>query len=62
MAQILDRKHESKPVTKSPLFDWRKHLKVHPAAEFFPPLSPQELHALTNDIEANGLHTQIAFY
>jgi hypothetical protein len=59
MAQILNRKHESKPVTETPLFDWRKHLKVHPAAELFPPLSPEELQVLANDIKANGLHQRI---
>jgi hypothetical protein len=59
MAQILERKHESKPVTKTPLFDWRKHLKVHPAAELFPPLAPDELQALVDDIRANGLQQPI---
>jgi hypothetical protein len=29
-----------------PPFNWRDHLKVHPAAELFPPLLPDELKAL----------------
>jgi hypothetical protein len=58
----LERDNESKPVTEAPLFDWRKHLKVHPAAELFPPLSPEELQALADDIKINGLRTKIVIW
>ena len=34
---------------------WRSRLKVHPAAEMFPLLEPDELRALADDIKANGL-------
>src|SRR6266404_1786902 len=36
-------------------FDWRSHLKVHPAADLFPPLSEAELKELAANIKANGL-------
>jgi hypothetical protein len=36
-------------------FNWREHLKVHPAAELFPLLPEAELRELTADIKANGL-------
>jgi hypothetical protein len=38
---------------------WRDVLKVHPAAELFPPMSPDELQALGEDIKANGLTAPI---
>ena len=39
---------------------WRDHLKVHPAADLFPLMSPDELRALGEDIKKNGLRTKIA--
>jgi hypothetical protein len=62
MAQILDRKPESKPVAETPLFDWRKHLKVHPAAELFPLLPEAELKELAADIEAHGLQNLVTVW
>ena len=44
-------------------FDWRAHLKVHPAADLFPLMSetdPQALKELADDIAKNGLHESIA--
>jgi hypothetical protein len=38
---------------------WRKHLKMHPAAELFPPMSEPELRELGEDIKAHGLRTPI---
>jgi hypothetical protein len=47
--------------TQTPPFDWRSHLKVHPAAELFPLLAPDELQALADDIKANGLAQRVSF-
>jgi hypothetical protein len=41
---------------------WRDILPIHPAAELFPPLLPDGLRALGEDISANGLTSQIAIY
>lgn len=62
MAQILARKLESKPLTETQPFDWRAHLKVHPAAELLPAISDDELRALADDIWANGLRTKIVVW
>jgi hypothetical protein len=43
-------------------FNWRDHLKVHPAADLFPLMSPDELKALADDIKANGLQTPIVLW
>jgi hypothetical protein len=40
-------------------FNWRQHLKVHPAAEIFPPLSADELKELGADIKEHGLTSRI---
>jgi hypothetical protein len=42
-----------------PTSDWRSQIKVHPAAELFPLMSPDELRVLGEDIKANGVKTQI---
>jgi hypothetical protein len=39
---------------------WRDVLPIHPAAELFPMMSPDELRALGDDIKANGLRSPIA--
>jgi len=41
-------------------FNWRQHLKVHPAAEIFPRSSADELKELAEDILKNGLQSRIA--
>jgi hypothetical protein len=38
---------------------WRDLIKVHPAAELFPLMAPEELKALAEDIKANGLKTYV---
>ena len=40
--------------TDKPLFDWRAHLKVHPAAELSPPLSEVEFAELVESIRIGG--------
>jgi DNA-binding Lrp family transcriptional regulator len=39
---------------------WRDVLNIHPAAELFPRMSPDELRALGEDIKKNGLTSSIA--
>jgi ParB-like nuclease domain len=41
---------------------WRDQYKVHPAAEKFPRLSPEELQDLAEDIRANGLREPITVF
>jgi hypothetical protein len=41
---------------------WRDQIKVHPAAELLPMMPPDELKALGEDIEQNGLWTNIAVW
>jgi hypothetical protein len=48
----------SKTETKS----WRDQIKVHPAADLFPMMSPDELKTLGEDIKANGLAHQIVLW
>jgi hypothetical protein len=38
---------------------WRNTIAVHPAAELFPPLSPDELRALGEDIRKHGLREPV---
>jgi hypothetical protein len=44
--------------TETP-FDWRAHIKVHPAAELIPPLSEDQLDELAEDIQKTGLQVPI---
>ena len=39
---------------------WRGRIKVHPACELFPMMSPAELYELSEDIRKNGLASDIA--
>jgi hypothetical protein len=41
---------------------WRDHLKVHPACEAFPSISPEELKALGGDIKRRGLKHRIELW
>ena len=41
---------------------WRDVIKVHPAADLFPMMPPDELKALGEDIKANGLTHQIVLW
>ena len=41
---------------------WRDVIKIHPAADLFPMMSPDELKTLGEDIKANGLAQQIVLW
>jgi hypothetical protein len=41
---------------------WRDVLPIHPACELFPPMAPDELRALGEDIAKNGLTSPIALW
>jgi hypothetical protein len=38
---------------------WRAILRLHPAAELFPPMSPDDLRELGEDVGRNGLRLQL---
>ncbi len=38
---------------------WRDVLRIHPAADLFPMMSPEELRGLGEDIKANGLRVPV---
>src|SRR5215831_18765282 len=41
---------------------WRSTLPIHPAAELFPRMSPDELRALGKDVVKNGLKSPIVMW
>jgi hypothetical protein len=41
---------------------WRTHLQIHPACELFPPLPPDELKALGEDIKAHRLQNRVKLW
>ena len=49
------------PTTAKPTPSWRDVLPIHPAAELFPLMAPDELRALGEDITKNGLKIPIVF-
>jgi hypothetical protein len=54
-SNLIHRKHRRQDARKS----WRDVLPVHPAADLFPLMSPDELRELGEDIKANGLREPI---
>jgi hypothetical protein len=42
-------------MSKTETRSWRDQIKLHPAADLFPMMSPDELKTLGEDIKANGL-------
>ena len=46
----------------NPAPSWRDFLPVHPAANLFPLMSPEELRKLGEDIDKNGLKLPIALW
>ena len=57
----MGRKRTDKKTTTAPT-SWRDVLPIHPAAEFFPLMPPDELRALGEDIKANGLKNPVAVW
>jgi hypothetical protein len=50
------------PTTAKPTPSWRDVLPIHPAAELFPRMSPDELRALGEDIKKRGLMSPIMLW
>ena len=48
--------------TKTPAKSWRDVIKVHPAADLFPMMSPDELKELGEDIKQNGLTHKVVMW
>jgi hypothetical protein len=47
------------PETAQEPFNWRAHLRVHPAADAFPKIPHDELITIGNDIRKHGLRFEI---
>src|SRR6186997_2587721 len=48
--------------TKTPVKSWRDVVKIHPACDLFPTMSPDELKALGEDIKQKGLTAPIVWW
>jgi hypothetical protein len=60
---MIDSKAQN--ANQAALFDWSKHLKVHPAADEYPLLresDPARFQELVEDIKQNGLRVPIVTY
>jgi DNA-binding Lrp family transcriptional regulator len=47
---------------KTPTASWRDVLPIHPAADLFPLMSPDELKALGQDVQKNGMRVPIVLW
>src|SRR5208283_1918753 len=47
------------PPPAQALRPWREVLQVHPAAELFPLMAPDELKELADDVKSNGLRERV---
>jgi len=56
---LAEHAAEIRKLGQKPASSWRDVLPIHPAAELFPRLSPDELKTLGEDIKANGLQVPI---
>src|SRR5262245_55299485 len=60
--EVTSRRRTIKPeVEGASVKSWRDVLPIHPAADLFPMMSPDELRALAEDIKKNGLRYPIVF-
>jgi hypothetical protein len=59
-AQVARR--DAPIATAAPPFNWRAHMHIHPAAKLFPPLPPNELRELADDIWKNGLRVPVVIW
>ena len=57
---FLDRRPKAKAKAKPK--SWRDVIAVHPAAELFLPMTPDELKALGEDIKRHGFRVPIVFW
>jgi hypothetical protein len=61
----MQRQYLPDPAKGDPPVAWRRHLQVHPAADFFPcmkDVDPEAFNALVRDIDTNGLHTPVVLF
>ena len=61
-ASAGSRHHEGYNHEQAEPQSWRDVIKVHPAADLFPMMSPDELKTLGEDIRANGFAHQCVFW
>jgi hypothetical protein len=62
LAKLSPCHTESPQNTQAPAKSWRDLLPIHPAADLFPLMSPEELKALGEDIKKNGLRVPVVLW
>jgi ParB-like chromosome segregation protein Spo0J len=60
--QTVDPAVNEAPTEHQQPFNWRDHLRVHPACDVYPDLSRDELMALGHDIRTRGLQSPIVVW
>jgi hypothetical protein len=58
-AGSVPRRRRNARIAETSKKSWRDVLKIHPAAELFPRMSDDELHALADDIKTHGLKVPV---